>query len=129
MNRHTNNLRSIRVNLAVELWRDERGVASAYGLILIATVLILGAIVGLTSLRDHVVQEYGDLGVAIDSLDQSFAYEITVTPPIGPSQVVVSAAYVDEDELVWADEDGEAPAGLSFGPNYAGGAGEDAPIP
>ncbi|UUO07970.1 hypothetical protein M4951_06550 [Blastopirellula sp. J2-11] len=129
MNRHTNNLRSMGINLGVELWRDERGVASAYGLILIATVLILGAVVGLTSLRDHIVQEFGDLGVAIDSLDQSFAYEITVVPPIGPPQVVVSAAYIDQDELGWSDEDGEAPAGLSFGPNYPGGAGEDSPIP
>lgn len=132
MKQHKNTYRS----LAGELWRDERGVASAYALILVAVVLILGAVVGLTSLRDHIVQEFGDLGVAIDSLDQSFSYQITVTPngppmgpPMGQPQVIVSASYVDQDELGWSDPNNQPPAGLSFGPAYPGGAGEDAPTP
>ncbi|TWT39607.1 hypothetical protein Enr8_13070 [Blastopirellula retiformator] len=112
-----------------ELWRDQRGVVSAYALILVAVVLILGAVVGLTSLRDHIVQEFGDLGVAIDSLDQSFGYEITVTPPVGPPQVVVSALYVDQDELGWSDPADQPPANLSFAPGFPVGQGEDGPTP
>jgi len=54
------------------LWKDERGVTGAMGLLLMATILALGAIVGLTSLRDQIVQEMGDMAVALESLDQSF---------------------------------------------------------
>lgn len=61
------------MNLALRLWRDERGAASAASLMLLVTIVALGAIVGLTTFRDQVVQELGDLATAITSLDQSFA--------------------------------------------------------
>ncbi|MCC9605433.1 hypothetical protein LOC68_22975 [Blastopirellula sp. JC732] len=129
MNQHKSTFRLIATRPWLQLWRDERGVASAYALILVAVILILGAVVGLTNLRDHIVQEFGDLGVAIDSLDQSFGYQITVTPQMGPPQVVVSALYIDQDELGWSDPNGQAPAGLSFAPGFPGSQGEDGPIP
>ncbi|MFI4876383.1 MAG: hypothetical protein ACIALR_13620 [Blastopirellula sp. JB062] len=111
------------------LWSDQRGVISAYALILVAVILILGAVVGLTGLRDHIVQEFGDLGVAIDSLDQSYRYQIAVQPPVGPPVVIVSAGYDDQDELNWTDPENQAPAGLAFGQPYPGGPGEDTPVP
>ena len=54
------------------LWQDERGITGAMGLLLLATILAIGAIVGLTTLRDQIVQEMGDMAVALESLDQSF---------------------------------------------------------
>ena len=54
------------------LWNDQLGATGAMGLILLATILAIGAIVGLTTLRDQIVQEMGDMAVAIESLDQSF---------------------------------------------------------
>ncbi len=54
------------------LWNDQGGETSTLSLILICTIIAIGATVGLTAFRDQVVQELGDLSVAIESLDQSF---------------------------------------------------------
>ena len=42
-------------------------------LILVITLLALGATVGLTSLRDQLVQEFGDVAQALENIDQSFS--------------------------------------------------------
>lgn len=52
--------------------QDECGETSIASLVLICTIIAIGATVGLTSLRDQITQEFGDLRVAIESLDQSF---------------------------------------------------------
>ncbi len=54
------------------LWNDQSGETSTLSLVLICTIIAIGATVGLTAYRDQVVQELGDLSVAIESLDQSF---------------------------------------------------------
>jgi Flp pilus assembly pilin Flp len=83
----------------LRLWRDERGDASAASFMLLVTILALGAIVGLTTFRDQVVQELGDLATAIDSLDQSFS-------------AGVLGSYADPGPM-FADPAGDEPACLS----------------
>lgn len=41
-------------------------------LILMVTLLGLGVIVGLTTIRDQVVQELGDISMALEALNQSY---------------------------------------------------------
>jgi len=53
-------------------WRDEMGAIISAELVLLLTILILGMIVGLTSLRDGVIEELADVGAAIGSQNQSF---------------------------------------------------------
>jgi hypothetical protein len=53
-------------------WSDQSGETSVLSLVLICTIIAIGATVGLTAYRDQVVQELGDLSLAIESLDQSF---------------------------------------------------------
>jgi hypothetical protein len=84
----------------IRLWRDQRGEASAMAVILLYAVLVIGAIVGLVVLRDQIVQEFGDLAVALESLDQS--YTIGGEPQ-----------FVDSSSL--SDPDGEPPAGIDLG--------------
>ena len=71
--------------LAAAFCRDQTGEASTLSLVLIATVLALGATVGLVTFRNQVVQELGDVSVSLELLDQSFdagAYgSYTDTPP------------------------------------------------
>ena len=55
------------------LWLDDDGETSTLSLILICALVAIGATVGLATLRDQFVQEFGDLGVAVESLDQSFS--------------------------------------------------------
>lgn len=61
------------VNIAQRLWHDQRGDASAASLMIMVTVVALGAIVGLSTFRDQIVQEFGDLSAAITSLNQGFS--------------------------------------------------------
>lgn len=43
-------------------------------MILIATILVIGLIVGMTALRDATVAEFEDVAEAIGALDQSYTY-------------------------------------------------------
>ena len=70
---------------------DERGSVSAMSTIFLTVLLALGIIVGLVLVRDHIVQEMGDVGVALDNLDQSFSYAIAVK-----DELCVFAQYVDD---------------------------------
>ena len=53
-------------------WKDEAAFAVSTELILIATVVVIGMIVGLVTVRDSIVQELGDLALAIGNMNQSF---------------------------------------------------------
>lgn len=61
-------------NLIRTLWHDEYGFIISAELILIATLLVIGLIVGLSELQVAVAQELNDVGDAIGSLNQSFYY-------------------------------------------------------
>ena len=55
-----------------QFWNDERGESSSASILLITTLLALGAVVGLTTARNSLVQQLGDVGVALENIDQSF---------------------------------------------------------
>ena len=56
------------------LWSDENGFVVSSELTLIATIMVLGMIVGLSTIRNQVVQELGDVAAAISRLNQSYFY-------------------------------------------------------
>lgn len=62
------------MNLLNRFWSDEAGFVVSTELILIATILVIGMLVGLVSVRDQVVQELADVAEAISDIDQSYAY-------------------------------------------------------
>jgi hypothetical protein len=55
-------------------WDDVDGFVATADLIMISTIIVLGALVGLVTMRDQVVQELGDLAVAIGHLNQSYSF-------------------------------------------------------
>ncbi|MDA0835849.1 MAG: hypothetical protein O2955_16000 [Planctomycetota bacterium] len=57
-----------------KLWNDEAGFVVSAELVLVATILVIGMIVGLSEVQHAVVQELGDVGEAIGSLNQSYGY-------------------------------------------------------
>ncbi len=57
-----------------QLWNDNAGFVVSTELILIATVLVIGMLVGLVSVRDQVVQELADVAAAVGDLNQSYEY-------------------------------------------------------
>ena len=56
------------------VWNEEEGFLLTAEAILFATLLIIGLIAGLSSLRESIVTELGDLAQAISNLNQSFSF-------------------------------------------------------
>ena len=54
--------------------KKQAGFIVSIELILIATILVIGLIVGMTALRDATVAEYEDVAEAIGALDQSYQF-------------------------------------------------------
>jgi Flp pilus assembly pilin Flp len=63
-----------------EFWRDDCGAIITVELILIVTILGIGLIVGLTTVRDAVNSEFADLAQAINNIDQSYSYSGVTGP-------------------------------------------------
>ena len=62
-----------RFTLMKTLWNDEAGVILSAELVLIATILVLGMIVGLVELQCSIIAELSDLGSAFGNLNQSYS--------------------------------------------------------
>ncbi|WP_206028439.1 hypothetical protein [Thalassoroseus pseudoceratinae] len=57
------------------LWHDDRGFLISAELVVVGTLLVLGLVVGLTSVQNALVSELSDVGQAIGSLDQTYYYK------------------------------------------------------
>ena len=62
------------MNLMNRLWNDEAGFIISTELMIVATILVLGMIVGLVSIRDQIVQELADVAEAISEFNQTFSF-------------------------------------------------------
>lgn len=92
------------------LWGDASGAMAPADLILMTAITAIGVIVGLVMVRDSVVQEMGDVAVALDNVDQSFGVQVVMSG-VG---TVYTALYVD-DAATLIDTAGSEPACLDVG--------------
>lgn len=90
------------MRIALEFWSDEGGSVAPFATILMLLILVIGLIPGLVTLRDQIVQKFGDTAVALDSLDQSYSFTVNG----------ITSEYVDTTTLV--DNAGDPPAGLDL---------------
>lgn len=60
-----------------QLLYDEAGFVVSTELVLVATILVIGLIVGQTTLRDNVLTELGDTADAISAINQSYEWSNT----------------------------------------------------
>lgn len=58
-----------------DLWNDEAGFLVASELVLVATILVLGMVVGLTEVSRAVNYELADVASAFNSVNQSYRYD------------------------------------------------------
>jgi Flp pilus assembly pilin Flp len=56
-----------------QFWNDEAGFVISSELIFVATLLVIGLLTGLTTIRDQVLGELGDVADAISEFDQSYS--------------------------------------------------------
>ena len=100
--------------------RDTRGAVSGMSLILVTFFVGIGAIVGLVIIRDHLIQEFGDVAVGLDNMDQSFSYMIDIDGDgdgfmlADPDDTRIEASYTD-DAATLMDVSGQPPTCLMFG--------------
>lgn len=87
---------------AIRFWRESAGLAEVPQLVLVVAILAIGLTVGLVSFRDMIVQNLGDVALALENLDQSFS--ITVNGE--------TREFVDSPPVL--DPEGEPPAGISL---------------
>ena len=100
------------MNTLRRLWQDEGGFVVSSETILITTVLVIGGIVGLTTFRDQLVQEFGDASLAVGSFNQSYSFgAVTVA-----GFVSAGSFFNDEaDDCDGADPVGSEPACIDLG--------------
>lgn len=58
----------------LRLWNEETGAIVSAEIILVASILVIGIVAGLKSLRDSVVTELGDVAQAIANINQSYSF-------------------------------------------------------
>ena len=94
------------------LWRDESGFVVSSELILITVVLVIGGIVGLSTFREQLVQEFGDASLAVGSLNQSYSF---AGATVGGFTVAGSLFIDNSDDCDGADPVGQPPACIDVG--------------
>lgn len=57
------------------MWNQDDGFILSTELVLVGSALAVGAVAGLTSVRDTVVNELNDVGQALSQVDQSYSYD------------------------------------------------------
>jgi len=62
------------MRLFSRLWNDEAGFIISAELVLVATIVVIGLIIGLVMVRNQVVQELADVAQAIGSLSQTYCF-------------------------------------------------------
>ncbi|MEW4526441.1 MAG: branched-chain amino acid aminotransferase [Maioricimonas sp. JB045] len=62
------------MHIAESLWNDEAGFIVSAELVLVATIVVLGLIVGLSEVSIAINEELEDVGSAFGSINQSYAF-------------------------------------------------------
>ena len=62
------------MNWTRRLWNDEAGFVISTELVLVATLLVMGMIIGLEAVRTAVITELADVATAIAQLNQSYSF-------------------------------------------------------
>lgn len=86
----------------MNLLRDESGFIVSIELILIATIMVIGLIVGMSAVRDAVISELSDVAGAVQDLHQGY----TIYGVRGHSASTAGMDFVDYRDFCDSAEDG-----------------------
>ena len=96
------------------VWKDEAGFVVSTELTLVATILAIGMVVGLATVRNALVQEFGDVAMSVGRTNQSFQYSGVA----GREASSATAGSLFQDNQDFCDDIGrdpidDEPAGIS----------------
>ena len=80
-------------NTLKRLWADQAGSVHSAEVMLVMTMLCVGMLVGMKSLRDSTVTEFADMAQALANLNQS--YSLPAAPPVGAAE----SSFDDEEDF------------------------------
>lgn len=83
------------------LWKDECGAIVSTELVLVITILGIGMIVGLTTLRNAVVSELADTANAVNNVNQSYSY----AGRTGHDSASAGSVFTDQTDYCDANDD------------------------
>ncbi len=92
-----NGLKQLR-KLGAILWADDSGFIITMEIILIATITVLGLIVGLTAVRDALVAELSDVAAAIEN-SNLFSDAAPATTPATAANSCIDFSVPPTDEI------------------------------
>lgn len=61
----------------IRLWTEDQGALIAAEIVLVASILVIGVIVGLAAVRDSIVTELADVAQALANFNQSYSFSGT----------------------------------------------------
>ena len=99
--------------IARKLWNDEAGFIVTLELILIATIVVIGLITGLVTVRNAVVQELSDVAGAVQDMNQTYYYNAIASPNATTSGSLFLDT-MDSPEDVAGDAYAESDNGIVF---------------
>lgn len=105
------------------LWNDEAGFIVSAELVLIATIMVIGLIVGMATVRDQVIQELADVAQAISNINQSYSWS-GVT---GHTSSVAGSSFDDTTDFCDEDTDPVGAASHCINLEFPAIAGEGSP--
>ena len=109
-------------SIAKRLWGDESGFVVSADLVLVSTIVVIGLLVGLVSVRDQIVQELGDMAMAAGNLNQSYSFSGLNVTFAGFTFTAAGSNFTDTSDLGEnggagennTDPAGAAPAGIDI---------------
>ena len=81
------------------LWQDQHGFLVSSELVFVATLLVIGMVTGLTTIRDQVLGELGDLADAVSEVNQSFS----ISGVTAHAASTAGVAFIDEADFCEVD--------------------------
>lgn len=78
--------------------RSEEGFILSTEAVLVGTIMVLGLIVGITEVRNAVVQELGDYSQAVSWLSQDYAYTSTSSTNIATGLSTAGSTFSDTSD-------------------------------
>ena len=96
-----------------KLWECERGFVVSSELVFMSAILVLGLVVGLATVRDQVVQEFGDTSIGVGAMNQSYSFAGVVSP-VGSSPGSAFDDSVDFCEVFGFDPVNASPACINL---------------
>ncbi|MBI1309796.1 hypothetical protein GC176_00700 [bacterium] len=98
------------------LYVEEDGVLAGIDYVMLATIVAIGSLVGLVTIRDALIQELGDAGIALENIQQNYTVSMTFATVSGGTTTRSFGYTADNDPTELPSGQSTAGVDLSIAP-------------